>query len=65
MKKIKKDDFEINKKIININNKSSTNFYKIDKNLNNNKKKVTPSENISAKKIASDKINKKVNKIKT
>ena len=51
-------------------NKSSTNFYKIDKNMNSNnlnnpKKKITPSENISAKKILSDKSKKKVNKIKT
>ena len=51
-------------------NKSSTNFYKIDKNMNvsnliNSKKKIAPSENISAKKIGSDKSTKKVNKIKT
>ena len=51
-------------------NKSSSNFYKIDKNINSNnlfnpKKKITPSENISAKKITSDKSKKKVNKIKT
>ena len=43
--------------MMNINNKSSTNFYKIDKNisnnLNNQKKKITASENMSAKKIAS------------
>ena len=66
---IKKDNFEKNKKIININNKSSTNFYKIDKNisnnLNNQKKKITASENMSAKKIASDIIKKNGNKIKT
>ena len=46
-------------------NKSSSNFYKIDKNINSNnlfnpKKKITPSENISAKKITSDKSKKKV-----
>jgi hypothetical protein len=51
-------------------NKSSSNFYKIDKNmnsnnLNNQKKKITPSENISAKKMISDKSKKKMNKIKT
>ena len=65
----KKDNFEMNKKIINVNNKTSTNFYKLDKNINSNisnqKKKITPSENISAKKIPSDAIKKKGNKIKT
>jgi hypothetical protein len=58
------------KEKIKIMNKSSTNFFKIDKNMNasnliNPKKKITPSENISAKKIGSDKSTKKVNKIKT
>ena len=66
---IKKDNLEKNKKMMNINNKSSTNFYKIDKNLSNNfnnqKKKATPNENFSAKKIASELIKKNPNKIKT
>ena len=65
----KKENFEMNKKIINLSNKTSTNFYKIDKNIKNNKnnqkKKLTPSENISAKKIPSVQIIKKGNKIKT
>ena len=66
---LKQNNFDINRKIINTNNKTSTNFYKIDKNLNNNldnqKKKMHPSENISAKKIPSVQTNKKFNKIKT
>ena len=65
----KKDNYDMNKKIVNVNNKTSTNFYKLDKNINSNitnqKKKITPSENISAKKIPSDAIKKKGNKIKT
>ena len=68
-KKIKEREKEKKEKI-KIMNKSSTNFYKIDKNMNvsnliNSKKKIAPSENISAKKIGSDKSTKKVNKIKT
>ena len=66
---IKKENFEVNKKMLGMSNKTSTNFYKIDKNtnsnLNNQKKKITPSENISAKKISSIQTNKKGNKIKT
>ena len=72
-KKIKereKEKEKEKKEKIKIMNKSSSNFYKIDKNMNannliNSKKKITPSENISAKKIGSDKSTKKVNKIKT
>ena len=73
MKQIKKDNFDINPKFHNFNNKSSTNFYRIDKNINNNinhRKIPNPpqSENISGKKIIFDKNKKKINginKIKT
>ena len=34
-RRIKRDIIEINKKIYNFNNKSSSKFYKVDKNLNN------------------------------
>ena len=68
-KKIKEKEKKEKEKIKKM-NKSSTNFYKIDKNINSNiqnnpKKKIIPSENISAKKITTDKSKKKVNKIKT
>ena len=73
MKQIKKENFEINQKLHNFNNKSSTNFYRIDKNINNNinhRKIPNPpqSENISGKKIIFEKNKKKINginKIKT
>ena len=64
--RIKKDNIEINQKIYNFNNKSSSNFYKIDKNLNNINQKKIPnppqSVNISGKKIVLDKNKKKFNK---
>ena len=65
-----KENFEINHKMNNFNNKSSTNFYRIDKNMNNNinhRKIPNPpqSENMSGKKIIFDKNKKKVNKVKT
>ena len=72
--KLKNDNFELNQKIINFNNKSSTNFYRLDKsksnnNQNNPKKIPNPSqyESISVKKLVNDKSKKKVkgNKIKT
>ena len=63
---IKKDNIEINQKFYNFNNKSSSNFYKIDKNLNNINQKKIPnppqSVNISGKKIVLDKNKKKFNK---
>ena len=67
--KLKKDNFELNQKIHNFNNKSSTNFYRIDKSNNNQKKIPNPPQydNISGKKLPYDKSKKKVsgNKIKT
>ena len=68
MKQIQNDNFEINQKIHNFNNKSSSNFYRIDKNINNNlnQRKIpnTPhSENFSGKKIILDKSKKKINKV--
>jgi hypothetical protein len=69
--KIKKDNIEINQKIYNFNNKSSSNFYRIDKNMNSINQRKIPnppqSENFSGKKFVLDKNKKKVkgNKIKT
>ena len=69
LKQLKKENSEINHKINNFNNKSSSNFYRIDKNINQRKiPNNPPSENISGKKIIFDKNKKKINednKIKT
>ena len=64
--RIKEDNIEINQKFYNFNNKSSSNFYKIDKNLKNINQQKIPnppqSVNISGKKIILDKNKKKFNK---
>ena len=65
--KKRKENLEINHKIHNFNNKSSTNFYRIDKNINinsNNQKKIPnipQNENMSGKKLIFDKSKKKIN----
>ena len=64
MKKMQKEKFETNQKIHNFNNKSSSNFYRIDKNIHNslNQRKIPnppQSENFSGNKIIIDKNKKK------
>ena len=66
LKQANKENFELNQKFHNFNNKSSSNFYRIDKNMNNINQRKIPnppqSENFSGKKFVLDKNKKKVNK---
>ena len=69
LKKINKENFEINKRINNFNsNKSTTNFYRIDKHINQKRSQNNPPENMSGTKIIFGKNIKKINnenKVKT
>ena len=69
LKKINKENFEINKRINNFNsNKSNNNFYRIDKHINQKRSQNNPPENMSGTKIIFGKNIKKINgenKIKT